>query len=118
MDSVHIRGLKAEAVIGVHEWERRLPRTLLVDLELAVDVARAAAHDRLADALDYQAVSDTVLAFIGASRCQLVETLAEQLAARLRAEFQVPWLRLTIHKPGAVAAAQDIAISVERGSRR
>lgn len=118
MDTIHIRGLKVEALIGVHAWERQLPRPLVVDLELGTDVARAAASDRLADALDYQAVADAATAFVGASRLQLVETLAEQLAAKLRKDFKLPWLRLTVHKPGAVAAAQDISVTVERGERR
>lgn len=115
MDTIQIRGLKVEALIGVHAWERQLPRPLLIDLELATDIARAAASDKLADALDYQAVADAVAAFVAASRLQLVETLAEQLAAKLRQDFHLPWLRLTVHKPGAVAAAQDVSVTILRG---
>lgn len=117
MDTIRIRGLKAEAVIGVHAWERKLPRTLLIDLELATDAKHAAADDRIADALDYTAVSDAVIALIAASRVQLIETLAEQVAAMLREKFGVRWLSLVVHKPGAVPAAQDIAVSIERGTR-
>lgn len=117
MDTVRIRGLKAEALIGVHEWERKLPRVLLIDLDLACDVARAAKSDRLADALDYHDVSQAVLKAVADSRVQLVETLAEHLAALLRDQFKVQWLSLTIHKPGAVPDAADVAISIERGTR-
>lgn len=117
MDLIRIRGLKAEALIGVHDWERKLPRTLLVDLDLATDAARAAGKDRLEDALDYHAVSQAVLALTAESRVQLLETLAERLAAMLQEKFRVRWLALTLHKPGAVPAAQDVSISIERGSR-
>lgn len=115
MDTIRIRGLKAEAVIGVHDWERKLPRVLIVDLELAADAARAAAKDRIGDALDYHAVSQAVIAFVAESRVQLIETLAEQLAALLQDKFAVRWLSLTVHKPGAVAAAQDVSVTIERG---
>ena len=117
MDSIQLRGLRVETVIGVHAWERKLPRPLLIDLELATDIARAAKSDSIADALDYQAVADTVQGFVGASQFALVETLAEQLAAKLQNDFKVSWLRMTVHKPGAVSAAQDVSISIERGRR-
>lgn len=117
MDTIRIRGLKTEGVIGLHAWERKVPRTLLIDLELATDSARAAARDRIEDALDYDAVSAAVIAHVAASQLNLVETLAEQLAALLRERFKVKWLSLTVHKPGAVPQAQDISVTIERGSR-
>ena len=118
MDTIRLRGLKAETVIGVHDWERKLPRALIVDLDLGVDAAKAAASDRLADALDYHALSQVVTAFVAQSRVQLIETLAERLAAELMRQFGIAWLSLTVHKPGAVPGAQDVAISIERGTRR
>ena len=117
MDAVRIRGLKVEAIVGVHDWERRLPRPVVIDLELATDAARAAKADALKDALDYAAVAKAVTEFVGASQFQLVETLAERLAEKLRAQFGVAWVRLEVHKPGAVPGAQDVSVSIERGQR-
>jgi len=116
MDTVRIRGLKVEAIVGVHDWERRLPRPVVIDLELATDVARAAKSDALKDALDYAAVAGAVAEFVGASQFQLVETLAERLAEKLRAQFGVAWVKLEVHKPGAVPGAQDVSVSIQRGS--
>lgn len=116
MDIIFIRGLSAEAVIGVYDWEREIRQTLILDLEMASDTARAAAVDRIEEALDYHAVSERLRAFVGGSRFHLVETLAEQCAALIREEFGVPWLRLTIHKPGAVPEA-DVGVTIERGVR-
>ena len=48
---------------------------------------------------------------------QLIETLAERLADTLRKDFGIAWLRLELHKPGAVAGAQDVSVSIERGTR-
>jgi 7,8-dihydroneopterin aldolase/epimerase/oxygenase len=117
MDRIQIRGLKAETVIGVHEWERKLPRPVVVDVELPTDAARGAASDRLADALDYHAIGAAITTFVGAARVQLIETLAEQLAAELMRQFALPWISLTVHKPGAVAGAQDVSVSIQRGVR-
>lgn len=118
MDTIQIKGLKVETIIGVHAWEKKLPRTLLIDLELATDVAGAAKSDAIADALDYTTVADTVVSFAKASRFQLIETLAERLAEKLLKEFRASWLRITVHKPGAVPAAQSVAVTIERGAKR
>jgi 7,8-dihydroneopterin aldolase/epimerase/oxygenase len=117
MDTVRIRGLKVEAIVGVHDWERKLPRPVVVDLELATDAARAAKSDALKDALDYSAIAQAVTTFAAASKFQLIETLAQQLAEKLMKDFGIPWLRLELHKPGAVPGTQDISVSIERGKR-
>ncbi len=117
MDTVRIRGLKVETVVGVHAWERKLPRPVVIDLELAADVARAAKHDELKDALDYAAVAQLVSEFVTTSDFQLIETLAERLAERVQKHFGVAWLKLEVHKPGAVAGVADVSVSIERGKR-
>ncbi len=116
MDTVHIRGLRTEAVIGVYDWERDIRQELVVDLELASDNRAAAATDAIEEAVDYAAISSRVLAFIEGSECQLIETLAEQLAALVMSEFGVPWLRLRLDKPGAVAEAESVGVEIERGA--
>jgi len=114
---VYIKGLRAQAVIGVYDWERHLRQTLVVDLEMASDTARAAATDDIADALDYAAISRRVLALVEASHYQLIETLAEEVAGVIAREFDIPWLRLRLAKPGAVAEAEDVGVVIETGLR-
>ena len=115
MDTVFIRGLKAKAVIGVFEWERQIQQNLVLDLDLRADVARAAASDELADAVDYKAVSRRVVEFVESSQYQLVESLAEAVAQLVREEFDVGWVRLRIAKPYAVRTAQEVGVVIERG---
>ncbi len=117
MDIVFIRELRADTVIGVYDWERCVRQSVVLDLELASDNRRAAAGDRIGDALDYAALSARVLAFIEGSEFQLIETLAERVADIIRQEFGVSWLRLRLAKPGAVARARDVGVVIERGER-
>jgi len=114
---VFLRGLRIATVIGVHAWEKNIAQELVLDLEMAADVARAAASDRIEDALDYEAVSRRLREFVGASRFDLVETLAERCAEILRQEFGVPWVRLQVNKVGAVPDATAVGVIIERGSR-
>ena len=117
MDTVFIRELRADTVIGVYDWERQVRQTLVLDLEMAADNRPPAASDAIDDALDYAAVSARVVAFIQASEFQLIETLAERVVELVLAEFPVPWLRLRLCKPGALPRARDVGVLIERGKR-
>ncbi len=118
MDIVFLRDLRVDTVIGVYDWERRIRQTVSVDLEVATDVSRAAADDAIEAAVDYKALADRVRGFIAQSEFRLVETLAERTAAMILAEFGVPWLRLSLTKPGALPDCRGVGVTIERGSRR
>lgn len=117
MDTVFVRELAVPTVIGVYDWERSVRQTLLLDLDMAWDNRPAAAGDDLDRALDYAAVSARIVEFAAGSQFRLIETLAEQVAALVMAEFGVAWLRLRVCKPGAVPAARDVGVLIERGER-
>lgn len=114
-DRVFVRDLRVETCIGIYEWERRIRQTVSVDLEMACDVERAAATDRIEDTLNYKAVAKRLIEFIGHSRFDLVETLAQRCAEVVQDEFNVRWLRLTISKPGAVRGSREVGVIIERG---
>ena len=76
--------------------------------------AQAAARDEVSDTLDYRKVVKRVLAFVAASECHLVETLAERVARLILDEFQVGWVRIALSKPGAFRESRDVGVIVER----
>ncbi len=117
MDIVYLRDLRIETVIGIYEWERRTRQTIILDLEMAADVARAATTDHIDDTLNYKAVAKRLIQFVSDSEFQLVETLAERCTQIIREEFSVPWVRLTLNKKGAVRGATDVGVIIERGER-
>jgi dihydroneopterin aldolase len=117
VNTVYIRGLRAEAIIGVYERERHVRQTVVLDLEMASHMAHAAKSDNLADALDYGAVAARVLALVEDSEYQLLEALGDAVVTLVREEFAVPWLRLRLSKPGAVAEAEDVGVVIESGKR-
>jgi dihydroneopterin aldolase len=115
MDIVYIRGLEVKTVIGVYDWERKIRQPVSIDLDMARDTTAAAATDDVVHVLDYKVVCDRVTAFIEASELQLIETMAEQIAALVRLEFGVPWVRVRVGKPAAITGARDVGIIIERG---
>ena len=112
-DYVSIRDLSVRAVIGVHAWEREVEQTLLVSVDMAADVRKAAATDDLADALDYSAVANTIAAVLREGKFRLIETAAERVVGRLLADFALTWLRFELRKPIATGAYTAI-ITLER----
>ncbi|MFP4647575.1 MAG: dihydroneopterin aldolase [Halorhodospira sp.] len=115
MDTVFIRGLQVDTVIGIFEWERRIQQRVRIDLEMSADISRAAATDSIDDALDYKAIGKRIIGFVGESEFLLVETLAEEVAEIVRNEFSVAWLQLSVSKPGALRGADDVGVTIERG---
>jgi dihydroneopterin aldolase len=113
-DRIFLRGLTSECIIGFIDWERRVKQTVVLDLELPVDCARAAASDEVADTLDYKKVAKRVLSFIEASEFKLVETLAHRLALTVLEEFALPWVRISVNKPGAIRGSRDVGVTIER----
>lgn len=114
MDKVIIRGLQAQTIIGIHDFEQRAERPLVLDLAMGVDIRPAAASDKIRDAVSYHEVSDSVMAFVKRERVQLLETLAERLARHLFAQFPIDTLELRIIKPGAVPAVDAVGVEIER----
>lgn len=117
MDTVFIEDLRIETVIGIYDWEREIRQTVALDLEMAFDNRRPAATDAIADTLDYKAVSKRLIGFVGDARFELVESLAEHCARIVMEEFDVPWLRLKLSKPGAVTGSKAVGVCIERGER-
>lgn len=117
MDILYIRNLRAEAVVGIFSWEKRIRQPIHVDLELAVDIRQAAATDDIRHALDYKQVSVRLIDFISNNEWHLIETLAERMAELLQQEFGVSWLRLRLSKPAALPAADSVGLLIERGER-
>ena len=116
MDIIFLRDLKVETVIGIWEWERKIRQTVAIDLDMSADIRKAAASDSVDDTLSYKSVAKRIQEFVGASSYQLVETLAEKIAAIVLDEFDVTWVRVRVNKPGAIRGARDVGIVIERGT--
>ncbi|MGH1537808.1 MAG: dihydroneopterin aldolase [Gammaproteobacteria bacterium] len=117
MDTIFLRDLEVNATIGIFEWEKRIKQKVRIDLEMATDIAKAAASDAIEDTLDYKAISKRIIQFVEDSSYELIETLIEKISEILLKEFNIPWVRLTISKPGAVRGSRDVGITIERGQR-
>ena len=116
MDRIFLRQLEVDAVIGIWDWERQIKQTVSIDLEMAVDTRAVAESDLVEDALNYKDVAKRLIAFVGASEFQLVESLAEAVARIVIEEFSVPWVKVSVAKPGAIEGSKVVGIIIERSA--
>ncbi|RMH42724.1 MAG: dihydroneopterin aldolase [Gammaproteobacteria bacterium] len=108
--------MEVRTVIGIFDWEREIRQTVRLDMEIAWDISRAAASDRIEDTLDYKAVAKRLIAFIEGSSFGLIEALAEACANIVIEEFGAPWLRLKLSKPLHYLGMESASVVIERGA--
>ena len=114
MDKIFLSALTVECIVGIWDWERKVKQRVVIDLEIAADIRKAAASDRIEDTIDYKKVAKRLLAFVGESQFHLVETLAERIAQVVVVEFGVAWVKVRLNKQGAIRGARDVGIEIER----
>jgi dihydroneopterin aldolase len=118
MDVVYVRDLRMDARIGIYEWEKRILQKIRVDLEMAWDNRPPAASDDIKDTLNYKTASKRVVQLVESQHYELVERLAETIASTLMQELSIPWIQVTVGKPGAVKGSSEVGVRIERGNRQ
>lgn len=113
-DTIVVRGISAEGMHGL-EGEREQPQPFLVDVEITVDLAAAAAADRIEATIDYSVVSSEVRDIVMNESFELIETLADAIAARLLA-LGASSVRVKVSKPKVARTlhVDEIAVVIER----
>lgn len=113
-DIVYVRDLQVAALIGIYDWERQIRQMINIDLEMGWDNRKAAASDDIKHTLNYKAASKMVVELVKNSEYQLVETLAERIAALLLEKMQIPWVKVTLGKPKAVSGSREVGVIITR----
>ena len=117
MDIIFLGQLEIETIIGIYDWERETKQKVLLDIEMAFDIRKAAQTDDIAYTLNYKTVSKRIISFVESSHFFLVETVISEIATIILSEFNVPWVRITLNKKGAIRGASDVGIIIERGEK-
>ncbi|MDO4878143.1 MAG: dihydroneopterin aldolase [Neisseria sp.] len=115
MDKIFLHGLKADTLIGVFDWERRLPQTLSLDLDIGLPPGRRS--DDVADTIDYGEVCESLRRDLGGRQFFLLEALAEHIAGMVLQDFGAVWVRVRVVKPGILPDVREVGVEIERGSQ-
>lgn len=114
MDTIYLRDIELHARIGLFEWEQHIEQKLLLSLTMQCDCAAPAREDDLTQGVDYGAVLRRVQAHVAASRVKLLETLAEQIAALILAEFAVQNVTVEVAKVFIFPHVARTGVIIER----
>jgi len=117
VDIIFIENLEVEAVLGILPHERTTAQRVVFDIQFFVDIRAAVASENIESTVSYAEVAEAVSDLAVSGRYQLVETLAEHCAEHILKSFGVPWVRLKVTKPDAVAKARGVGVLIERGQR-
>jgi len=110
---VFVRDLVLEASIGVHRHEKRGRQPIRVNIDLTVDDILPI-EDRLDHVVDYEIIVAGVRSLVASGHINLVETLAERIAALCLSDRRVAAARVRVEKLEVVAEAVSVGVEIER----
>ncbi|MDR0247732.1 MAG: dihydroneopterin aldolase [Burkholderiales bacterium] len=113
-DHILIRDLKLETLIGVYAWEKKLPQTVLLDLDIGMASKKVFESGLLEDTLDYSQVVKRLQALAEKHDHLLLERFAEAVAQVVLEEFQTPWVRVQARKPALLPGVREIGVEILR----
>ena len=116
MDTIFINDFRLEILVGVYEWERRVPQTVQLDLEIGLP-PRPKRSDKIGDTIDYAKIVARIEQSLTENRFALVEALAEHIAQLVMTEFGAPWIRASVTKLAALKGVKRLGVTIERGTR-
>ena len=111
---VFVRDLELEANIGVYRREKGRLQPVRINIDLTVEETAGEVGDRLENVVDYGAVVEAVKAILASGHLNLVETLAEQIAAHCLTDSRVKVARVRIEKLQVVPEAASVGVEIER----
>ena len=112
MARILVSELFFETVIGVYDWERKLPQRLSVSLELTIDSRAAVANDAIGDAVDYDKLSKSIIDWAKVQSFHLVESLAVGILRLTMKDPMVLHSIVTVSKYGAIKDAKQVSVRV------
>ena len=113
---VFIRDLVLHALIGVHRHEKDGRQRVRINLDMDVQEPDQPIQDRLSDVLCYEEVVSSIRDIVGAGHINLVETLAEEIAAYCLADGRVRTVRVRVEKLDVFADAASVGVEIERSN--
>jgi dihydroneopterin aldolase len=114
MNSIFIHDLRLDTKVGVYDWERQLPQTVRIDVDIGLPSTRPFETGELTDAIDYAAVVARIRAFGASHDHALLERFAEALASLVLDEFGAQSVKLRVAKLGALPGVREIGVAIER----
>jgi FolB domain-containing protein len=109
---IKIKNLRLKTVIGIHPFEEKINRDIIINAIITVDYERSLQSDNIEDTLDYDSITTKIKSLIAANRYKLIEKMACEVVNLIMAEEKVSKCELEIDKVGAVENVDSFSITL------
>lgn len=117
MDIIFINDFRLEILVGIYEWERRVPQTVQFDLEIGIPAKEGPRTDKIGETIDYSRVVARIEETLREHHFLLLERLSEHVAQLILTEFGAPWVKVSVNKIAALRNVKRLGVTIERGKR-
>ena len=114
MDIIFIRELRADAWIGIYEWEKLSPQTLDFNLEIGLDTHPAGESDNIRDTVDYGKVVERIRSDLKDTHFKLLEALAEHVSEVVLHDFKAQWVKISVAKINHMRGVKMVGVTIAR----
>ncbi len=111
---VFVRDLELKTLVGVHDHEKIAPQRVIINVDLMVNEDAPVDDEVFSTVVDYERVVKKIKEMLGGGHVHLLETLAENIAARCLEDERVHGARVRIEKPDVMPEAASVGIEIER----
>lgn len=114
MDTIFLEQVTAQTTLGVPEWERLKPQTVVLDIEISYDLSKPCQSDAIEDTIDYGLVVNRIRDTLTEHSFKLVEALAEHICQLMLSEFKAECVKIKVAKPAILPGLKALGVVIER----
>jgi len=114
MDTIFLEQVAVQTILGVPDWERLKPQTIILDIEIGYDLSKSCQSDAIADTVDYGEVVNRVRETLKENSFKLVEALAEHVCQLILKEFKAESVKIKVAKPAVLPGLKSLGVIIER----
>lgn len=109
-----IKNLKLQTILGVHLWEEKINREIIINVEIESDFVKSLQSDDINDTIDYDLITTKIKNLIASKRFKLVETMAQNIMDEIMQDLRVKRCKIEIDKVGAIEAVESFSVTIEQ----
>jgi len=117
MDTIFLEQVKVQTKLGVPDWERLVAQTIILDIEIGIDLSKSCKSDSIDDTIDYGTVVSRIRETLNQNSFKLVEALAEHICQLILTEFGGLSVKVRVAKPGILSGLKALGVVIERNHK-
>jgi 7,8-dihydroneopterin aldolase/epimerase/oxygenase len=114
MDTIFLEQVSVQTKLGVPDWERMVPQTIILDIDISYDLSKSCQSDTIEDTIDYGQVVARIRETLTEHSFKLVEALAEHVCQLILNDFKAKHVKVKVAKPSVLTGLKALGVVIER----